>query len=75
VGRPARRYAESPAARKIIMAQTPDLQSIPEKCCMITIMFIPESDNEAIAIKAKVDEALKGIETKRYSFNLEQRTK
>lgn len=47
---------------------------IPNKSCMITIMFVPDNDQQAIEIKAKVDAALKGIETRRYSFNLEQRT-
>ena len=47
---------------------------IPDKACMITIMFVPDSDVQAIEVKAKIDAALQGIETKRYSFNLEQRT-
>lgn len=46
---------------------------IPDKVCMITIMFVPENDTHAIEVKAKIDAALEGIETKRYSFNLEQR--
>lgn len=48
-------------------------QTIPAKSCMITILFVPKNDQQAIELKAKIDAALAGIETHRYSFNLEQR--
>ena len=46
---------------------------IPDKSCLITIMFVPDNDQQAIELKAKIDAALEGIETRRYSFSLEQR--
>lgn len=54
--------------------QIPLLPNIPDKACMVTIMFIPENDQQALEIKGKIDEALNGVEVKRFSFSLEQRT-
>lgn len=47
---------------------------IPDKACLITIMFVPANDQQAIEVKAKIDAALEGMDIKRYSFSLEQRT-
>ena len=49
--------------------QTP----MPNKSCMITIMFGIENDAEALAVKEKLDDALKGIKEKRYSFGINER--
>lgn len=48
-------------------------QNLPNKACMVTIMFIPDNDHQAIEVKAKLDKALEGVETQRYSFSFEQR--
>jgi len=49
--------------------QTP----MPKKSCMITIMFGIENDTEALAVKEKLDDALKDIKEKRYSFGINER--
>jgi len=72
VGRPTRRYAESPAARKIIMEQVPQKEPIPKKSVMVTIMFGIEDNQEAMVFKDKLDVLVKDIEPKRYTFQMSE---
>lgn len=48
---------------------------LPDKTCLITIMFEPTDDQQAIDLKTAIDKALGDIETRRYSFSLEQRNR
>ena len=40
---------------------------------MITLMFGIEADTEALELKAVIDEAVKGIKEKRYSFSINEK--
>lgn len=55
------------------MDEHPEQTPIPNKSCMITIMFGIKTDAEALAVKEKLDEALKDIKEKRYSFGINER--
>lgn len=46
---------------------------MPKKSCMITVMFAIETDQEALAVKQKIDDALKHIKDKRYNFGINER--
>jgi len=39
--------------------------AMPKKSCTITLMFAIESDEQALAVKAKLDEAIQDIKEKR----------
>lgn len=44
----------------------------PKKGCNISLMFPIENDTEALAIKAKIDEAVADMEHKRYTFQISE---
>jgi len=48
--------------------------NMPTKSCMITLAFGIESDEDALAVKKVIDEAVKDIEKKRYSFGIIEAT-
>ena len=52
--------------------ETPPIQPVPKRNCLITLMFAIESDAEALAIKKVIDEAVKNIKDKRYTFQLNE---
>ena len=45
---------------------------MPKRSCMITLMFGIDNDAEALAIKKVIDEAVKDIKEKRYTFQLNE---
>jgi len=45
-------------------------QTMPKKSCVITIMFAVEDDALALAVKDKIDNAVKDINDKRYTFQI-----
>ena len=49
--------------------QTP----MPKKSCMINLMFPVTEDIEALDIKHVIDDALKDIKDKRYTFQINER--
>lgn len=49
--------------------QTP----MPKKSCMITIMFPVTDDSEALRTKQNIDDALKDVRDKRYTFQINER--
>lgn len=46
---------------------------IPKKSCMITVMFGIETDEQALDVKQQVDDALKNLKEKRYTFQINER--
>jgi len=44
----------------------------PKHSCMITLMFAIESDEEALHVKKVIDEAVKNITEKRYTFTINE---
>jgi len=46
---------------------------MPKKSCMINLMFPVTDDSEALAVKQVIDEAIKGKEEKRYTFQIIER--
>lgn len=42
----------------------------PRKACQISIMWPCESDDEAMHVKKAIDELIKDIKEKRYTFNI-----
>lgn len=55
------------------MDEEPKKTPMPKKSCMITVMFGIENDSEALDVKQTIDEALKDIEDKRYTFQINER--
>ena len=55
------------------MEQPEEKTPMPDKSCMITVMFAIKTDQEALAVKQKIDDALKDIKDKRYSFGINER--
>ena len=55
------------------METPPEQTPMPKKSCMITIMFGIEDDAEALKVKQQIDDALKGIKEKRYSFGINEK--
>ncbi|GAI95020.1 unnamed protein product [marine sediment metagenome] len=47
-------------------------QPMPKKSCMITIMFGIEDDKKALDIKEVIDNAVKDIDPKRYTFQISE---
>lgn len=45
-------------------------EPMPKKSCMVTLMFGIESDDEALTVKKVIDEAVKDIEKKRFTFQI-----
>jgi len=57
----------------MIMDEQQQQTPMPKKSCMITIMFGIEDDAEALKVKQQIDDALKGIKEKRYSFGINEK--
>lgn len=55
------------------MEQLPEQTPMPKKSCMITLMFAIEEDKEALDLKAVIDEYLKTVKEKRYTFQIVER--
>ena len=51
---------------------TPPTTPMPKKSCMITLMFPVEDDVLALQIKGVIDEAIKDITEKRYTFQIQE---
>lgn len=47
--------------------------TVPPKSCLITVMFPIASDDEAMAIKKAINEALKDVKEKRFTFQINER--
>ena len=47
-------------------------EPIPKKSCMITLMFGIEDDQQALTVKEKLNEIVKDIEPKRYTFQINE---
>jgi len=52
--------------------ETPPPIPMPKKACMITLMFAIKDDRAALALKAILDEAIKDIKEKRYTFQIQE---
>lgn len=50
----------------------PQLAPMPKKSCMITIMFGIEDDTEALKLKSVIDDAIKDVKEKRYTFQIQE---
>ena len=50
--------------------ETPPKQEMPKRSCMINLMFAIENDAEALAVKSAIDEAVKDMKEKRYTFQI-----
>ena len=46
--------------------------TMPKKSCMITLMFPVTGDTEALAVKQVLDDAIKDITDKRYTFQINE---
>jgi len=46
------------------------LEPMPKKACMVTLMFGVTHDTEALEVKKAIDEAVKDIEKKRFTFQI-----
>jgi len=54
------------------MDEKPTPEPMPKKSCMITLMFACPTDQQAIDVKGKIDEIVKDIAPKRYSFSINE---
>jgi len=54
------------------MDKTIPTEPMPKKSCMLTLMFGIENDKEALLVKHAIDEAVKDIEKKRYTFQINE---
>ena len=54
------------------MEQPPQQTPMPPKSCMITLMFGIDTDAEALEVKKVIDEAIKDIKKKRYTFQINE---
>lgn len=52
------------------MEQMPELTPMPKKSCMINLMFPIEDDSVALKVKQIIDEAIKDMKDKRYTFQI-----
>jgi len=50
--------------------ENPPQQPMPKKACMITLMYGIANDKEALDIKAVIDNAIKDIKEKRFTFQI-----
>lgn len=56
------------------MDQTPiQKPEVPPKSCIITVMFAVATDEMALNVKKHIDDALKDIPEKRYTFQINER--
>ena len=47
-------------------------EPMPKKSCMVTLMFGIENDAEGLKVKAVIDNAVKDVEKKRYTFQINE---
>jgi len=52
------------------MEEKSQITPMPKKACVINLMFPVTSDTEALAVKQVLDDAVKEIPEKRYSFQI-----
>jgi len=52
------------------MDEKSQITPIPKKACVITLMFPVENDTDALAIKQVLDDAIKDMKEKRYTFQI-----
>lgn len=52
------------------MDEKSQITTMPKKACMITLMFGIKDDAEGLAVKQIVDDAIKEIPEKRYTFQI-----
>lgn len=52
------------------MEQPPQVTPMPKKSCIVNLMFPIKEDTEALAVKAILDDALKDLKEKRYTFQI-----
>jgi len=45
-------------------------EPMPKKSCMVTLMFEIKTDEQAMELKKSIDTHVKGIEKKRYTFQI-----
>lgn len=55
------------------MEQPEQKTPMPKKSCMINLMFPVTEDSEALAVKHVLDEQLKDVQEKRYTFQIIER--
>lgn len=55
------------------MEEQPQSTPMPKKSCMITLMFPVTDDSEALAVKKVLDEAMKDVKDKRYTFQINEK--
>lgn len=55
------------------MNEQPQPTPTPKKSCMFTVMFGIDTDAEALDVKQEIDDALKDIKDKRYTFQINER--
>ena len=49
---------------------TPQTPSMPKMACLINLMFPVNDDTEALHVKKVIDETIKNIKDKRYTFQI-----
>lgn len=47
-------------------------EAMPKKSCMVTLMFGITDDEQAMSLKKVIDEHVKNIEKKRYTFQINE---
>lgn len=52
--------------------ETPPVTPMPKKSCIITLMFAVDTDEEALHVKKILNEVVKNIKDKRYSFQINE---
>lgn len=52
------------------MPESVEKTPMPKKSCVVTIMFPIEQDAEALKIKEVIDNAIKDMKEKRYTFQI-----
>lgn len=52
------------------MEQPPQQTPMPKKSCMVTLMFGIEDDKQALDVKHIIDDAVKDMKEKRYTFQI-----
>lgn len=55
------------------MEQPPQLTPMPKKSCMVNLMFPVTDDTEALAVKQVIDDAVKDMKEKRFTFQIIER--
>lgn len=52
------------------MDEKSQITPMPKKACMITLMFPVSDDTEALAVKQVLDDAVKDMKEKRFTFQI-----